>query len=196
MKVDPESDRLVLKLWYLTHRAADAVRRGEDKVFGRYGLTAEHYGVLLAMKLLGQPIRPTDLARALDRSTNSISMLVDRMVKVGLVKRTRDRGDRRIVHVTMTSKAENALGPATLAGWEFIKKVLAPLSDEDGRALERLQELVQFEAIKYLDPEADIEEIKKNDIMNQPNIMKRLAQYMSECEAEAKRLSGGKRKAK
>ena len=39
-------------------------------------------------------------------------MIVDRMVKAGLVRRARDKGDRRAVHVAITSKGENALKPA------------------------------------------------------------------------------------
>ncbi|MGQ9546815.1 MAG: MarR family winged helix-turn-helix transcriptional regulator [Dehalococcoidia bacterium] len=190
MPVVPESERLVLRLWYLTHRTSDAVRRCEDQVFGKYGLTAEHYGVLSTMKLLGEPLRPTDLARALERSTNSVSMLIDRMVKAGLVKRVRDRSDRRVVHVTMTSKAEKALRPATVAGWEFIKKVLEPLSHEDRRTLAKLQELVKYEALKYVNPGVDIEEVRKNDISNQPQVVKRLAEFISECAGEGKRRSG------
>ncbi|NWF77517.1 MAG: MarR family transcriptional regulator [Chloroflexi bacterium] len=185
MTVNSESERLALRLWFLTHRTRDAIRRCEDQVFGKYGLTAEHYAVLSTMKLLGEPVRPTDLARALERSTNSVSMLIDRMVKAGLLKRVRDRSDRRVVNVTMTSKAENALKPATLAGWEFIRQILSPLSYEDRRAFVRLHELVKYEALKYLEPGVDIEEIEKNDITNKPDIMEQLAQYVSASTRQA-----------
>ena len=191
-----ESERLALRLWFLTHRTRDAIARCEEQVFGKYGLTPEHYAVLSTMKLLGEPIRPTDLARALERSTNSVSMLIDRMVKAGLLKRVRDRSDRRVVNVTMTSKAENAIKPATLAGWEFISKIVSPLSYEDRRAFVRLHELVKYEALKYLEPGVDIEEIKKNDVTNQPYVMEKLAKYISASGAQAKRRGGGRGKAR
>jgi DNA-binding MarR family transcriptional regulator len=47
-------------------------------------------------------------------------MLIDRMVKAGLVRRTRDRKDRRVVTVFMTEKGKTAVEPAIPAGWEFI----------------------------------------------------------------------------
>jgi DNA-binding MarR family transcriptional regulator len=62
-------------------------------------------------------LRPTDLASILERSPNSISMLVDRMVKAGLVRRTRDKKDRRVVFVSMTDKGMQAVDPAAPAGW-------------------------------------------------------------------------------
>ena len=91
--------------------------------------------MLAAVKSRGGSLKPSELAQILARSPNSVSMLVDRMVKAGLVKRTRDRSDRRVVNVSLTSRGEKALGPATPAGWEFIQKILLPLSYKDKHAL-------------------------------------------------------------
>jgi DNA-binding MarR family transcriptional regulator len=64
-----------------------------------------------------------------------MSMLVDRMVKAGLVRRTRDRKDRRAVFVSLTNKGDEAIGPAIPAGWEFVKKLVSPVSYDDQRVL-------------------------------------------------------------
>jgi DNA-binding MarR family transcriptional regulator len=194
MTANSESENLVLRLWFITHRTRDALRSCEDNVFGKYGLTAEQYAVLAVMKLLDGPVRVTDLARGLERSTNSVSMIVDRMVKAGLVRRIRDKGDRRVVHVIITSKGENAFKPATVAGFEFIQEIMSPLSHEDKRTFVSLHELVKYRALKYLNPKVDIEEIRRNDITNQPNLMKRLRQHISTSTLEAKRQGGKKRK--
>ena len=55
------------------------------------------------------PLSPSALGLLLERGPNSMSMLVDRMVKAGLVRRRRDRKDRRVVFVTMTSKGRRPL---------------------------------------------------------------------------------------
>jgi len=127
MTVNYESEKIVLRLWYMTHRTCDWLRRCEDRVFGDYKLTKEQYAVLSTIKYLDEPVRVTDIARWLERSTNSVSMIVDRMVKIGLLRRVRDRRDRREVRVIITSKGEAILKPAILAGWEFIGKILSPL---------------------------------------------------------------------
>jgi len=194
MTVNYESENLVLRLWFLAHRTRDVLRTCEDRVFGEYGLTSEQYSVLVTIKYLQEPVRVTDLAHWLERSTNSVSMIVDRMVKAGLLTRKRDRGDRRVVNVFITSKGENALKPATKAGWNLIREILSPLSDEDRRAFVNLHETVKYKALQYLNPGLDIEEMRRNEITNQPDAMKRLAQYISTSMPQAKRQGGKKGK--
>jgi DNA-binding MarR family transcriptional regulator len=194
MTVNYESEKLVLRLWYMTHRTYDWLRRCEDQVFGEYNLTTEQYAVLSTIKYLDEPVRITDIARWLERSTNSVSMIVDRMVKAGLVRRVRDRKDRREVRVIITSKGETALKPAILAGREFIGKILSPLSQEDRRILLGLLETMKYGAFKHLHPGADIEEMRRNEITGQANLVKRLIQYTSTSAPKAKRRGGGKGK--
>ncbi len=99
MVVNAEQENIVLRLWLLLRRVGDTLVRCQDSVFSEYGVTTEQWGVLTSIKARG-PLRPTDLAYLLERSPNSISMLVDRMVKAGLVRRTRDRKDRRVITVS------------------------------------------------------------------------------------------------
>jgi DNA-binding MarR family transcriptional regulator len=195
MAINYESENLALRLWFLTHRIRDLLRRCEDQIFAEYGLTTEQYGVLAVMKCLDEPIRVTDIAWGLDRSTNSVSMIVDRMVKAGLVRRVRDRSDRRVVHVIITSKGENALKPAVVAGWEFIREILSPLSSEDRRTFINLNEMVKYKALEHLNPGWDIEKMMRNEITSQADLMERLVQYTSPSPPEAKRQGGKKKKA-
>jgi DNA-binding MarR family transcriptional regulator len=179
MAINSESENTVLRVWLLMHRVRDMLVLCEDSVFVKYGLTTEQFGVLAAVKSRGGSLRPTDLALILERSPNSISMIVDRMVKAGLVKRARDRRDRRVVNVSLTSKGENALKPATPAGWDFIQKILSPLSDKDKQILASLLERVKCELLGYLNPETDIAEIIKNSVTNQPGLYERLVKNVS-----------------
>lgn len=194
MTVNLELNRLALRAWFLSHRTHELLRRCEDKVYGKYNLTTEQYTMLTIIKYLGDPVRITDIARWSGRSTNSISMIIDRMVKAGLVKRTRDRKDRRAVFVTITSKAENALEPATRAGLEFIQETLSPLSDEEKRTFVNLHEVVKHKALEYLNPGEDIEEMQRSEVTSQANLMERLVQYISPSTPKAKRRGGGKGK--
>jgi len=192
MAVDSESKNTVLRLWLLLHRVRDALVLCEDSIFGEFGLTMEQFAVLAAVKSRGGSLRPTDLALILERSPNSISMLVDRMVKVGLVRRTRDRRDRRVVRVSLTTKGENALKPATPTGWEFIQKILSPISYKDKHTLANLLETVRCELLGYLNPEVDMAEIIKNSVTNQPDLYERMIKNIFPSTPEAKRR-GGKR---
>jgi len=152
--------------WALLRQAYNLVFRCQDRVLSKYGLTTEQHTVLMAIKNISGPVRITDIALWLDRSVNSVSMIIDRMVKADLVRRTRDRKDRRTVFVTMTKKAEEAYGPATEAGWGLIREILSPLSDEDKRILIRLLEQLRDKTYDYLEPGEVVKEVRINDTKN------------------------------
>jgi DNA-binding MarR family transcriptional regulator len=192
MEMNSESENTVLRLWLLLHRVGDILFLCEDKIFGGYGLTTEQFGLIAAVKSRGGSLRPSELAKILERSPNSVSMLVDRMVKAGLVRRTRDRRDRRVVNVSLTSKAETALKPATPAGWEFIQKILSSLSYEDKYALADMLEKTKCELLGYLNPEMDISEIINNSVTNQPDLYKRMIKNIFPSGYEDERQSSKK----
>ena len=174
MTVKSESSNAVLRLWLLIHRVHDVVNLCEESVLREYGLTPEQFAVLASVKSDGGSLRPVDLALMLERSPNSVSMLIDRMVKAGLVRRTRDRKDRRAVKVTLTGKGEKALEPAAPADWELIQKILLTLPDDDKHDLTDTLEMVKCEALAYLHPELDKTEIMKKSFTNQPGLYERM----------------------
>jgi MarR family 2-MHQ and catechol resistance regulon transcriptional repressor len=195
MAMNSESEYTVLRLWLLLRRVGDALNLCQDSVFSKYGITTEQFGVLTSIKSRG-PLRPIDLASILERGPNSMSMLVDRMVKAGLVRRTRDRKDRRAVKVSLTSKGEKAVEPTIPAGWEFIHKILSPLSYDDQRALASMLETVKCELVGYLNPEMDMAEIIKNSLTKDPDLYKRMVKNVLPPGHEAKRQKAKRGKAR
>jgi DNA-binding MarR family transcriptional regulator len=186
MTVNPEQENTVLRLWLLFRRVGDAVGSCQDLVYREYGLTTEQFGVLASIKSRGS-LRPLDLALILERSPNSMSMIVDRMVKAGLVRRTRDRKDRRAVFVSMTDKGRKAVEPAIPAGWEFIHKIVSPLSHADQRALADMLETVKCELVSYLNPETDRAQITKKSLTGEPDLYKRMVKNVLPSGHEVKR---------
>ena len=154
----------------------------------------EQFALLSAVRSRGGSLRPTDLASILERSPNSVSMLVDRMVKASLVKRTRDRIDRRVVNVTLTDKGKKAVEPAVPASWEFFQKIMAPVSGGDRHALATVLETIKCECLGYLNPEKDMAEIIKNSFTNQPYLYGRMLKNLLPSGLAAKRQGGGKGK--
>ncbi|TET67057.1 MAG: MarR family transcriptional regulator [Candidatus Aminicenantes bacterium] len=194
MTINFENGNLVLTLWYVSHRTRALLKKCEDQIYSEYNLTTEQYSVLAAIKHIGGTARPTDIAQWLGRSTNAVSMIIDRMVKAGLLRRVRDRSDRRVVNVSITSKAENALKPAIRAGWEFIQKITSPLSNEDKHTFIKLHDTLRYEIFKYLNPGANVEEMARNDDESHANLMERLIQYALPSTPEANRQGDEKGK--
>src|SRR5512136_1544480 len=162
MKQDLEREGIALRLWRQLYQTYTLLKQQEDRIFEQHGLTTEQYAVLVSISYIGEPARISDIARWLERSTNSISMIVDRMVKAGLVRRARDKRDRRVVYVSKTSKAESLLGPATVASFKNIQEILSPMAHRDKVALLDLLAEVKYETFKCLNPDVDIEKVKRD----------------------------------
>jgi DNA-binding MarR family transcriptional regulator len=194
MAMDVKSENLILRLWFLMHRDVGLFRLCEDQAYGEKGLTMEQFTVLAAVKQIGPPAGIMEIAKWIGRSSNSISMIVDRMVKADLVKRARGRIDRRAVNVTPTSKAENLFALAIPAGWKFINKVMSPLSQEDRQTLARLLETVRYEAFEYLNPGENIEAMVADDDKSHIRMADRLFHDAMLSTPRAKRQSRKKRK--
>jgi len=192
MPIKFKFENLDKQAWVLLRQSYNLVLKCEDRVFSEYELTTEQHAVLMAIKNISGPVRITDIGRWLDRSVNSVSMIIDRMVKAGLVKRTRDRKDRRTVFVTMTNQAEKAYVPATAAGWGLIQEILSPLSDEDKRTLIRLLEMLRDKTYDYLESGEVVEQVKRNETENMAQLMKQAAKYKSSSIPAAKRQGGKK----
>jgi len=187
MPVKFEFENPFLRTWLLLHQTYNMVLKCEDRVFAKHGLSTEQHSVVLAIKYIDGPVTPTDVARWLDRNTNSISLIVDRMVKRGLVRGTRYSRDRRRVQLAITGQGKEILDQATVAGWELMQEVLSPLSEEQMCALIGLLESVRGKAFEFLNPGEVMEEIRRNETKNMARFMKRVAEYGSSSAFASKK---------
>jgi len=193
MKANLESAELVLRLWRRLYETYTVLKRCEDQIFEEHGLTTEQYAVLVSLSYIGEPARITDIAQWLERSTNSISMIVDRMVKAGVVRRVRDKVDRRVVYVSKTSKAESMFRPATVESLANVQKILLPVPDEDKLALVNLLGEVKYQILKCLGREVDREKMKRDELKQSASAKKWINEYGVSSTPEAGRQRGKKK---
>ena len=196
MAVKSISRKTDLRLWVLVHRARHMMALCEDLIFAKYGITNEQFMVLGAVRLNGGSLRPTDLAFRLERSQNAVSMLVDRMVKAGLVRKTRDKRDRRVVRVRLTSRGANAIELAIPEQWNLIQKILSRLSEKNKRVVADVLETVKCQCLGYLNPEMDMAEIIENSVTSPPRLPRlyeRTLKDLSASGSEPKRKGVKKR---
>jgi DNA-binding MarR family transcriptional regulator len=184
-----ELENLTVTLWRMVYQANTRFKNSMDQILSKQGLTMEQYLVIVTIKYHAPPVRITDIASWLERSTNSVSMLVDRMVKAGLLRRVRDRSDRRVVNVFLTSKAENVLNPANPVVWEFMQQGMSPLSYEDRNTFASLLKTINYKLLEYLNPGADVEKMFKDDSKQQDYLMKKWRKQAWLATPKAKRSS-------
>ena len=152
-----------LDVWVLCHQTYNLVSRCEEIAFAESGLTPQQHGVLMAMKYIKGSVTVTDVAHWLDRNTNSISTLVDRMEKDGLVKRVRDLRDRRSVRLITTRKGKEKFDQATKSGWKLIEKLLSSFSEEELKTFARLMGKLREKAFEELPPRKVMGEVHGDD---------------------------------
>jgi len=189
-KIEPT--HLTLRMWLHARQIGDMLKMCLESAFMRYHITTEQYDVLATLKFSSGRVCITDIAGWLRRSPNSVSMLVDRMVKAHLVNRIRDKVDRRIVYVVLTSKGENILELTNPVCWQTIVEILSPLSYEDRLTFLSLLETLDHKAFEYLNPGEDLEELSKRRDKAYAGFMKVVPAYVRGSDSKIKRQGGKK----
>ena len=112
MKINHQSDYQALaefryQMRCYLHASEEAARAA--------GIEPQQHQILLAVKGIpdGEEPRIAYLAERLQIQHHSAVELVDRMVKKGLVTRTRAESDRREVHVQLTARGDRVLAELT-----------------------------------------------------------------------------------
>ncbi len=142
-----------LHTWALFRRAHDAGARCEELIFSDTGLTPQQYAVLVAIKYIESPVTQTDVAHWLERKTNSITLIVDRMEKAGLVRRVRDLRDRRTIRLEITRAGMDAFDEATGPELNFARKLFSSLTPGELRLFGELLEKIKHRAVNCLKQE-------------------------------------------
>ncbi len=91
-------------LWLLLTHTRYAVYRARELELQRYGTSPEQTGLLFTVQALGNKATPAEISRRMLRQPHTISALVERMVKKGLVKKVKDLDRKNLVRVEITKK--------------------------------------------------------------------------------------------
>jgi DNA-binding MarR family transcriptional regulator len=140
----------LMKTWLLIHQSHNLMDRSENVVFNKMGLTTRKHSVLLAIDNLPDPVTVTNVANWLDRNSNGVSMLVDRMVKDGLISRVRDMPDRRSVRLRITPKGEKIFRESRRLTWQLFQTLFFEITEEELREMAGLLEKVRRRAFDFL----------------------------------------------
>jgi len=120
-------------------RIVRAIDLRSRRLFEESGLTGPQLLVLrAASRLSGSPI--SVLARAVDLSQPTVSGIVDRLERQGMVRRARGEGDRRTVLVAVTAEGGRTLRDAPSLLQDRFRSELARLEEwEQSQLLATLQ---------------------------------------------------------
>jgi DNA-binding MarR family transcriptional regulator len=93
-----------LYLWLL--RSRDLVFQVREKELRKYDLTPEQSAILFFVRVFKEQAGPAELSRAVFRKRHTVSTIVDRMIKKGLLKKTPDLEYKNRLNISLTNKGE------------------------------------------------------------------------------------------
>jgi DNA-binding MarR family transcriptional regulator len=98
----PNPDEFFM-LWILVAQTKDGILRARERDYARYGISNERRAVLYIIENNGGRSTPVEIARGLFRELHSVTELLKRMEKDGLIERSKGSG-RSKVEVRLTPK--------------------------------------------------------------------------------------------
>lgn len=132
-------DEHIIKIEFLLRKVCFGIKKRGRVILEEYKITPPQFDALQYLIHNGE-LTISDLSLKLFQAPSTITDLVDRMEISGLVERTRDVKDRRVVRVSVLKK-----------GYDIIDKVLDERCKFVNEALKEIDSNDRVEFIKYLD---------------------------------------------
>jgi len=137
--------RLCTLIW----QTRDALYKARQNELRQFGVTISEAAVLFFVSTIGPKVTPMRISQWLFREPQSVSELINRMSKKGLVKKTKDLRKRNMVRISLTDKGKS-IYKNTIKTRLVIKNILNCLSQDEKQKLWDLLEKVRNRAIEDL----------------------------------------------
>jgi len=97
------------KAWIRLETAVTVLERARNLELAKFGLNMPQTEVLYLLKISKEPMTPMRLARMMHKQPHTISALIHRMERQGLVSTKKDLKRKNWLRVSLTKKGEKAL---------------------------------------------------------------------------------------
>ena len=149
MPINFKIDDPVQGAWSMIQLTNDSIVKCAETAFTKVKLTPQQFYVLAAIKNIGDPVLPTDVAKWLDRNTNTITLIIDRMEKDGLVSRVRDLKDRRALRLLVSPRGQKLYEQAVRPSRELPRIILSALAVDELKTLNNLLGKIRSKTFEY-----------------------------------------------
>jgi DNA-binding MarR family transcriptional regulator len=129
----PEVDAIVETILYLYTES----RRLTKGMASQFGLTGPQLTVIKMLESLGD-LSLSSLSERIRAQNSTVTGIIDRMEREGLVRRERSTSDRRVVLIRLSEKGARLAQKIEVEPMEIFRSALAALSRDDVRDLLRI----------------------------------------------------------
>ena len=140
-------------LYLLFSHARYLTFRAREKELQRYRLSPEQAQILGAVQAMKGTATPAKLSRVLLRQPHSISAIIERMEKKGLLKKVKDLERKNLVRVVLTQQGEKAYEITTKRG--PIHRILGSLNENEREQFQKCLEIIAVKACSELGIDRD-----------------------------------------
>jgi DNA-binding MarR family transcriptional regulator len=116
------------------------LQKARDRELRELGTDTPTLEVLATLRRTGAPyrLRTSEVEAATSVTAGAISQRLDRLEARGFVRRTRDDGDKRVIHVSLTKKGRDLIDAVVAGLMEREELLLTPFNERERKTLERL----------------------------------------------------------
>jgi DNA-binding MarR family transcriptional regulator len=122
---------------FLLNKARNQLAADMDAALKELNIRAQHSGILMSL-LRGSCTTPASLARHLSVDTGLMTRILDKLEALGLLVRSRDLADRRVVNLQLTPVGRAAALRITEVAPDVLNERLQGFSDVEYDELRRL----------------------------------------------------------
>jgi len=134
-------------LWVLIAQSRDSILRARERDYARFGISNERRSILFTIYDCGGKSTPTEIARRLFREIHSVSEMLVRMEKDGLVKKRKATGPNK-VEVRLTPKGLDVFMQSLNSKTD--ERIFSVLDEEERKSLSNMLLKVRNSALVEL----------------------------------------------
>lgn len=134
----PEVDSIVETIIYLYTES----RRLTKGLASQFGLTGPQLTVIKLLETF-ENLSLSSLSERIRAQNSTVTGIIDRMEREGLVRRERSTSDRRVVHIRLSEKGQKLAKQIQVEPMEIFRGALLSLSQADLRDLLRIMNKLQ-----------------------------------------------------
>ena len=120
-------------LWSLLAQTRQLMLKARQKELDKCNVSSRHIYVMQVIDKIGHNATPAEISRWLWSEPHSVSELLSRMEKLGLVRKSRDLGIKNLVRIEVTEKGRELCHQA--AKTETVHNIMSSLSEEECQQL-------------------------------------------------------------
>jgi len=149
----PAVDAIVETIIYLYTES----RRLTKGMAAQFGLTGPQLTVIKLLEELGD-LSLSSLSERIRAQNSTVTGIIDRMEREGLVKRERSTTDRRVVFIRLSEKGQRLAREIQVEPMEIFRSALTSLPEEDLGALLRILTKLQKNVLSHVEQGGEDEE--------------------------------------